>query len=90
MAGTVTVAEMVGWGNEPPAYPEEAIRREWDGTVGLVVSFAPEGGAVAAEVVRSSGHTLLDEAALEAALRWHLPPSPTTRRFHVPVEFVLE
>lgn len=49
-----------------PAYPREARRRGWTGEVEVAVEVDGEGRWTGATVVRSSGHGLLDRAALEA------------------------
>lgn len=50
-------------------YPEEAIRRGLSGEVVLVVEIGAAGRIVAASVATSSGHRILDDAALRAVRR---------------------
>jgi periplasmic protein TonB len=61
--------------NPRPAYPELALRREWQGEVLLRVRVSPEGRAIGISVERSSGRDLLDEAAQEAVRGWSFVPS---------------
>ena len=76
-------------------YPALARSRGWEGVaeVAVVVDFA---GVPAAKLARSSGHTLLDEQALEmlgrAAAQTPLPESLRGRHFTVtlPIRFSLE
>jgi protein TonB len=61
--------------NPRPAYPELALRREWQGEVLLRVRVSPDGRAVGITVERSSGRDVLDEAAQEAVRGWSFVPS---------------
>ncbi len=47
-------------------YPLLARRRGWEGEVRLGLRIDPEGRVGAAQIIRGSGHELLDRAALEA------------------------
>ena len=51
-----------------PVYPRSARRRGHEGCVTVEISVAEDGNVVGAEVVASSGHDELDQAALQAAL----------------------
>ena len=61
--------------NPRPAYPEIALRREWQGDVLLRVRVSPEGRAIEISVERSSGRDVLDQAAQEAVRGWSFVPS---------------
>jgi protein TonB len=61
--------------NPRPAYPELAMRREWQGEVLLRVRVSPEGRAIGISVQRSSGRDVLDQAAVEAVRGWSFVPS---------------
>ena len=58
-----------------PIYPTRARRRGWEGTVTLAITVGPGGSAVAVAVVESSGHAILDEAAIGAAERGRFRPA---------------
>jgi TonB family protein len=47
-------------------YPEEALRAGQEGTVKVLVDYDENGNVVSATLVDSSGHTVLDQAVLEA------------------------
>ena len=47
------------------SYPPEARRNHWEGTVVLALEIGPEGTLRSAEIHRSSGHGVLDRAALK-------------------------
>lgn len=56
-------------------YPVQAIEAGWAGTAEVRVMGRADGVAQAAELVKSSGHAVLDEAALEM-LRRAIPATP--------------
>lgn len=66
-----------------PVVPREARLYRWQGTVLLAVTVSPEGVPSQVEIVRSSGHALLDRSAIEAMWQWRFDPA---RRGGVPVE----
>lgn len=81
--------------NPAPVYPEIAKEREWQGLVILQVLVTAEGEANEVQVLVSSGHRVLDDAALRAVRKWQfLPASIGMVRFEsrvrVPVRFILE
>jgi len=53
--------------NPQPAYPHVAQREGWEGTVLLRIFVLPDGHAGSVVVQKSSGHGVLDDAAVEAA-----------------------
>ncbi len=61
--------------NPKPEYPALAKRRQWEGKVILKVRVLADGKATQVSVATSSGHDLLDEAAIEAVSRWHFVPA---------------
>ncbi len=61
----------------PPSYPTVAIQNRWQGTTLLRVFIDATGAVLKAEVARTSGHTVLDGAAVNAVKRWK--GSPATR-----------
>jgi protein TonB len=81
--------------NAKPDYPAEAQRRGWQGRVVLRVEVSPAGSPLSVDVRVSSGHELLDQAALRAVRRWRFVPAtqgdtPVTGTVDVPVQFRLE
>jgi protein TonB len=71
--------------NAPPDYPEQAVRARLEGLVVLELSVSSEGQVEAVRVLRSSGHALLDRAAVNAVSSWSGKPAT---RFGVAVESV--
>ena len=80
--------------NPPPPYPFQARRRGLEGQVVVRVQVSPAGWAKSVAVRRSSGHRVLDRAALEAVRDWRFKPAaragkPTDGEVDVPVVFRL-
>ncbi|UCD57918.1 MAG: energy transducer TonB, partial [Candidatus Hydrogenedentota bacterium] len=80
--------------NPKPVYPRKARRRGQEGTVLLLVEVLPDGRVGKISVENSSGHELLDSAALKAVRRWRFVPakrgmSPVRAWVRIPVEFSL-
>ncbi len=70
-------------------YPPEAVARGIEGEVILLLTLSPSGQIDSAEIARSSGHALLDQAALDAARHiGALPGNP--RQILFPVGFRLQ
>ncbi|MBT8420682.1 MAG: energy transducer TonB, partial [Gammaproteobacteria bacterium] len=78
-----------------PVYPRMARRRGQEGEVMIRVSILGSGRVGSASVARSSGHRLLDRAALKAIKGWSFQPArrggkAVTATLTVPVIFRLE
>lgn len=70
-------------------YPPQAVAMGLEGEVILLLSLAENGQLVSASVARSSGHAVLDQAALDAARNiGALPGNPRQTLF--PVSFRLQ
>lgn len=93
-AGAATPRHGPGWRNPAPPYPWLARLNGWEGTVVVRARVAPSGLAAAASVVRSSGFTVLDEAALTSVRRWRFAPAsrgrqPVVSQVEIPIVFRL-
>lgn len=80
--------------NPKPLYPAMAKRRQWEGKVILKVKVLASGAASEVSIQTSSGHEILDEAALEAVRQWHFVPAkrggqPVDSLVNVPINFNL-
>jgi protein TonB len=80
--------------NLRPEYPRTAREAGWEGTVMLQVEILPDGKAGVVSVHRTSGHAILDDAALTAVQRWRFSPAmdgnfPIKTVVHLPVKFDL-
>ncbi len=79
-------------GNRKPVYPLAARSRHLEGRVMLQVEVAASGNPLAVRVVSSSGHSLLDESAVEAVRSWRFVPASQAGQavvgsVDVPVDF---
>lgn len=70
-------------------YPEEAITRGLEGEALVLLVLDAEGNAVAVRLEASSGHAVLDEAALRAARSLRSLPGDASRETLIPVRFRL-
>jgi periplasmic protein TonB len=62
-------------GNRKPDYPAAAQRRQLEGRVVLRINVSASGIAEAVAVAASSGHPVLDQAALDAVRTWRFNPA---------------
>ena len=81
--------------NPPPTYPDAARRDRQEGLVRLTVIVDVEGRAESVTLSGTSGHELLDNAALNAVRNWRFRPAmeggmPVRSRVNVPVRFRLD
>lgn len=81
-------------GNRPPKYPELARRNRWEGVVLLELTVDEEGRVAHVRVVESSGHPVLDAAAVAAIRQWQGRPArragrPVATQERLPVRFRL-
>lgn len=81
--------------NPRPPYPMVARRMGYQGKVVLNVEVLAEGRAGQVLLQSSSGHQVLDNAAIQTVQGWRFTPArrfgqPVTRWFMVPVKFSLE
>lgn len=91
----VTEAVPLYRNNPPPVYPRAARRRGMEGEVLLDVLVNAEGRVEELELSRTSGHRVLDRAALAAVRRWSFTPGrrgdeAISMWVTVPVRFVID
>ncbi len=68
-------ADVASLNNPKPPYPLTARRQGVEGEVLLSVHVSREGSPSDVQLKRSSGHRMLDMAALETVRRWHFVPA---------------
>lgn len=78
----------------PPKYPSSAMAKGWEGEVELLVDIGADGAPASVVVSKTSGHPVLDDAAVAAVRRWRFDPAtrggaPVASRRIVPVSFRL-
>jgi protein TonB len=71
------VGDKATWQQPAPEYPQEAREKGLEGTVVISIVTDESGAVKEATLVTSSGHTVLDVAALSAVKQWKLSPSQT-------------
>lgn len=94
VAARVTTAVPCGEGCRPPSYPPAARRLGQEGRVLLRVLVGADGAVLSADVEESSGHRLLDDAAVDAVREWTFEPAREGENavesvVHVPFRFRL-
>lgn len=72
-----------------PVYPYEARKRRIQGTVILEAVFSPDGRLGSLEIKESSGHALLDRAAVAHGTQSFYSTTGQAERVLIPVEFRL-
>lgn len=73
-----------------PNYPLMARRRGQEGIVHLKIEIEHTGRPVDIKIVQSSGHQILDQAALQAVRRWRFRPLEQSNSTHYFVEKSIE
>lgn len=89
------------WDNEPsilqnpaPVYPAIARRNKWEGTVLVMVEINSNGIPKKVKLERSSGHPILDTAAIDVVPNWKFSPAtllgiPVESKVLIPIRFKL-
>lgn len=81
--------------NPAPIYPMVARRMSWQGKVIIGVKVLKNGSTGEVKLQQSSGHAVLDEAALKAVKSWQFSPARQAGQlvdkwFLIPIPFVLK
>ena len=76
--------------SEQQFYPPEAIARNIEGEVRLIIKLAENGAVDDVAIAASSGHAILDSAAIRAAYAMGSLTGVTSRELILPVVFRLE
>ena len=79
---------------ERPPYPRGARKSGWQGRVILQLSITPHGRVMTADIHESSGYSLLDNSAIQAAKNWTFEPAknggfPVSSTVNIPIQFDL-
>jgi periplasmic protein TonB len=82
-------------GNPKPDYPGIARDRGWEGKVLLAVEVLANGRSGTMSIATSSGHPILDDAAMQAVRRWLFEPArrgdtPVVTTLNLSIVFKLE
>lgn len=81
--------------NPPPAYPSIARRRGYEGVVMLSVEVLADGSVGELRIKGTSGHSILDRAAVKAVKKWKFKPAfreevPVPMWVEIPVRFIIK
>ncbi len=92
--GSVTKAEPLTQVNPAPPYPRLARQRGWEGIVRLEVFVDKDGIPSEVGIEQSSGHGILDKAALSTVEKWKFSPARSGAirffsRVTIPIQFAL-
>lgn len=63
-----------------PVYPALARRNLWEGRVVIRIHISTEGICDSATIAQSSGHEVLDKAALQSVYHWRFKPAQEGKR----------
>jgi TonB family protein len=77
------------WFAPTPDYPPEARRRRLVGKGLFAIHIGNEGRVQSVDVIKTSGHSLLDRAAIDAFRRWRFRPR-SIGSVSVPIEYTFE
>lgn len=72
--------------NPTPDYPIEARKNNWSGSGVFRALVDPSGKVTEVQVVRRTGHRVMDEAVTKAVIKWKANRGPS-REVEFPVEF---
>jgi protein TonB len=71
-----------------PEYPLEARKHRWVGVGWFVMHVdEPSGAVTSVEIAQSTGHKILDRAAVEALRKWRLVPHSGLKKVKTPITF---
>lgn len=92
--GAITKAKPLMHKNPAPPYPRIARQREWEGIVRLSVFVGKEGIPNQVSIRESSGHGILDRAALKTVKGWKFSPAQSgsmrfSSKITIPIQFML-
>ena len=96
-ASAPTLVQQAQFKTKPkqPKYPRSARRRGLEGEVLVEVWLDAEGKQQQQKLLKSSGHSSLDQSALTAIAKWQFSPYrengiPRPHRVHIPIRFKLD
>jgi TonB family protein len=69
-----------------PEYPLAARKRHWTGAGVFACSIRSDGTVTSVDVLRSTGHQLLDQAAITALQHWRFQPGKM-EAINIPIDF---
>ena len=69
-----------------PVYPLAARKQHWTGAGDFVCQIRPDGTVASVDVLRGTGHQVLDQAAITALQHWRFQPGKM-KSINIPIDF---
>jgi protein TonB len=73
-----------------PEYPLAAQKRHWTGAGLFACNIRSNGTVASVDVVRSTGHQMLDQAAITAFRQWRFEPGNKLKLVNIPMTFWMD
>ena len=73
-----------------PEYPLAAQKRHWSGAGLFACNMRSNGTVASVDVVRSTGHQMLDQAAITAFRQWRFEPGNKLKLVNIPMTFWMD
>ena len=71
-----------------PDYPTEARAKNWGGSGMVLLNVdTKKGRVISARMLKSTGHKVLDDAALNSFRQWRFKPGASAPKVEVPITF---
>ena len=70
-----------------PRYPREALKQRWAGSGVILLRVRSDGSVSKTEVLKSTGHSILDAEAMRSFATWRFRPERTGFTVNVPCDF---
>ncbi|SRR5260370_38900119 len=70
-----------------PEYPLAARTRHWTGAGLFACNIRSDGTVASVDVLRSTGHQMLDQAAITAFRQWRFQPGDKLKLVRIPINF---
>ena len=70
-----------------PEYPLPAQKRHWTGRGIFACNIRTDGTVASVDVLRSTGHEILDQAAIAAFRQWRFQPGDKLKLVRIPMNF---
>jgi protein TonB len=73
-----------------PEYPLAAQKHHWTGAGLFACNIRSNGTVASVDVVRSTGHQMLDQAAITAFRQWRFEPGNKLKLVNIPMTFWMD
>jgi periplasmic protein TonB len=73
-----------------PEYPLAARKRHWTGAGLFACNIRSDGTVASVDILRSTGHQMLDQAAITAFRQWRFQPADKLKVVRIPMNFWMD